>query len=82
MIVAAAIRVRQLVLVLERPNRHSDIYKWAECLKVNILDNKAECGFITSDGKFLDRSDAYKHAVESNQIEHKGTEVLISEDLW
>ena len=42
-----------------------------------------EQGFITTDGKFLNRKQAYYHALECKQIEHTdGPAWLISEMLW
>ena len=40
-------------------------------------------GFITDTGKFLDRIEARKHAIECGQIDHTNWgERLYSEDLW
>lgn len=44
------------------------------------------CGFVTEDGEFVDRHEAYRIAMENNQIVEKhgapGVPVLYSEDLF
>ena len=69
--------------------RHGDCYKI-----IRQLDNKhtqwSEEGFITNDGVFLNRKDAFKHASNCGQLskstlwykeDHKENE-LYSEDLY
>ena len=69
--------------------KHGDCYK-----TIRQLDNKhtqwSEEGFITHDGVFLNRKDAFKHAVECGQLsqstlwykeDHNDFE-LYSEDLY
>lgn len=70
--------------------RHGDCYQI-----IRQLDNKhtqwSEEGFITHDGKFLDREEAYKYALECGQInqhtkwyreDNNYEEELYSEDLY
>lgn len=70
--------------------RHGDCYQI-----IRQLDNKhtqwSEEGFISHDGKFFDRREAYKHALECGQInqhakwyreDNNYEEELYSEDLY
>lgn len=81
-IVAAAIKFGDLIVIAEKPGRHHTI--------INGLDRRlGSCspdnqGFITDEGKFVSRKEAFKIAQEANQIiEKQGKETeLYSEDLW
>lgn len=65
--------------------RHGDIFK-----QLKSLGFKPGCGyqclsqgFITDKGKYLDRVDALRYAVECKQIRDvKDKSELFSEDLW
>lgn len=93
MIVAAAIRVGELVLMVPRPGRHhSVIHAVAEATTFRparriLMDG--EQGFLTDEGEFLTREQALCHAVKFNQVKLRrgrpvllGGGVLTSEDLW
>ena len=66
--------------------RHGDMYKQLAGLgfKPHEGYKELEQGFITDKNEFLNREDAYHHAVECNQIERKNSDKwpLFSEDLW
>lgn len=93
MIVAAAIRIGDAVISMAAPARHHDILR-----QINRLYDpeprpfwtfEAETqGFLTERGVFLDRREAYTHALECGQPlvgrrpdGYQGDE-LFSEDLW
>ena len=99
MIVAAAIRYTipfppedfpysaPLVFTMPRPARHGDITATVYLLNQGATID-AEQGFITDDGVFLNRRDAFIHAVANAQPwradrgnRFNATE-LYSEDLW
>lgn len=83
---SVAIRDRWgLIFTVEPPGRHADILDLAPVghLRYGIS------GFMTSDGKFVNRTEAYKIALEANQLldqnalGHTPTPgTLYSEDLW
>lgn len=60
------------------------------CTQVTYKISVEEQGFITTDGKFLDRKDAYKHAIECGQLnqttlwhkQDRNEDELYSEDLY
>lgn len=67
------------------PHRHPDILLYGEECGENIYGGIQ--GFVTSDGKFVDRAEAYKIAKNANQIIYPpgGTPTpgtLYTEDLW
>ncbi len=72
--------------------RHADIYEQLEALEFGPKEGykELEQGFITHEGKFLSRPDAWDHAVSCGQVPYKirrqreeaGTRQMISEDLW
>lgn len=99
MITAAAIRINHAVISMAQPARHHDILR-----QINGLydpedrphwtyENETQ-GFIDDKGRFLNRSDAYKHCLECGQGLPRRTailatghnayngEELYSEDLW
>ena len=70
-------------------HRHGDAFAIiAQFLDPDEIDKtKTEQGFLTHDGTFLDRTQAYFHAKESGQIASdyrldKVEPQLYSEDLW
>jgi len=72
------------VFFLPKPNRHYNLFKVIKKTGYDIQINSCEQGFLTDDGKFVDRKTAKKIAIESGQI-LKGShdlEELFSEDLW
>lgn len=82
-IVAAAIRRSGMVYFVERPGRHHDVLRKmaASGLKLPI---KGEQGFVTSEGKFVNRKVALGIAVKAEQpmVKNGPVGLLFSEDLW
>lgn len=73
------------VATLPRPNRHSDILM--QMMAAQIKASEGTQGFITSNGVFVTREEAYKIAHAAGQIIFQdgvtptpGT--LYTEDLW
>lgn len=72
--------------------RHGDIFKQLQGLGFDPKKGykELEQGFVTHDGRFLDRVEAFNYAKEIGQISEKiilerekiGQLSLISEDLW
>lgn len=97
MIICAAIDITfvnskdEIVNLIVCGHRHGDCFK-----TIRQLDNKHTQwtiqGFINHKGEFLDRKEAYKHALECGQISqhakwyredsNDNTEELYSEDLY
>lgn len=79
------------IVVLCGP-RHGDIFKQLQDLGFEPKKGykEIEQGFITHDGKFLNRVEAFNYAKEIGQVSEKvildrektGQLALISEDLW
>ena len=67
--------------------RHSDVYKKID-EEMPVEEQTEGCfiqGFVTVDGKFVDRCEAHKIATECKQIPdrvHDLFDILISEDLY
>lgn len=64
--------------------RHSDCFQKAiESSQHSIQENPTQ-GFITNQGRFVDRKEARKIAIESHQCSIKTIKPneLLSEDLW
>lgn len=92
MIVVAAIRNGEMIFTMPRPARHHNI------LQHRLMDFYSlfphEEGFISSDGEFLDRKEAYRHAIDCGQGTPRRDRFLLvnpnayngddlySEDLW
>ena len=65
--------------------RHNAVFKQLKALGFRPHNGykELEQGFLTTDGDFLNREQAYYHAVECKQIEpDDGPDYLISEMLW
>lgn len=65
--------------------RHCDIYMQLKQLgfKPGVGYKKVEDGFLTDRGKFLNRKQAYMHAIDSRQIvSNVICRELFYEDLW
>ena len=80
-IVAAAIMDEHgLIYTRPRPARHHDCY-FPSCEQQPII-----CGFLTSDGRFVDRRIGRQIAVAAEQILPNALPhhhpILCSEDLW
>ena len=59
--------------------RHHDIlirFKW------EVSDDAKDQGFFTSHGRFVNREEGYKIALEAGQITEKYDKTLYSEDLY
>lgn len=99
MIVAAAVRYTipefpggfpyrdPIVFTMPRPARHGNIVATLSLLHPAAA-LEAEQGFITDDGVFLNRRDAFIHAVanaqpwRSDRGHRPGATHLFSEDIW
>lgn len=80
LIVAAAIRSRGIIVMVERPGRHGNCINVMHSLGLDYTDQ----GFITNRGRFVDRQEAARIAVAAGQgspREGVGGN-LFSEDLW
>lgn len=71
--------------------RHGDCFNTIKQLNSNWANASKIQGFITHTGKFLDRGQAWAHAMECGQIcplaqwlhkDNNWPEELVSEDLW
>lgn len=82
-IIGVAIRREGIVYQLPQPCRHGDVIFWmlGQGIPGPIFH---EQGFITIKGRFVDRVEGAKLALESGQIDklEYSTEQLFSEDLW
>lgn len=84
LIVAAAIRWGDLVVMVERPGRHGNCINQMHFAKLVHSDH----GFITNKGRFVDRAEAGRIVLASGQGSPGGTPVsnpnmhLFSEDMW
>lgn len=80
LIVVAAIKVGDVVVVVERPGRHGNCINFLHALGQDY----AEQGFLTSHGRFVGRTEAVKvafmaeQATPSERCPHR----LFSEDVW
>ena len=87
-VVAAAIKVGQLVCVVERPGRHGDVFVGLRDAEVpKLIGGRGEQGFIDSDGRFLSRGEALSIAQDAQQMKaNRGSrhnpDQLYSEDVW
>lgn len=80
-VVAAAIRVGDIVWTLPPPARHCHLVNaWAEAHQQR-LPKEAEQGFLISRNQFVSRSIAAELAYLAGQVEHR-KRALFSEDLW
>lgn len=87
-IVAAALRCASGVHALAPPNRHHDVIRWMLTKGVSIVEiSRADQGFLTDRGRYVDREDALAIALAARQIYEERRPVpdlpeLFSEDLW
>lgn len=78
----AAIQHGGITYSLDRPGRHGDILKLMAGVRVDRLPiQPEEQGFLTSEGRFVDRKEAMRIAFDAGQIEEQKSE-LFTEDLW
>jgi hypothetical protein len=83
LIVAAAIRWENLVVMVERPGRHGNCINPMHALGLPHRDQ----GFVTNRGRFVDRTEAAEIVVRSGQGTARDfgpdyPESLFSEDMW
>ena len=86
-IVAAALRVNGEIWSLPPPVRHNHLtYAWSQSHWVDDGPTKMpkhDSGFLTSEGRFVERIEAVEIAVAAGQIDApKWPPRLYSEDLW
>ena len=63
--------------------RHSDYYSNLMILGYDLSNNYKDIqGFITSNNRFVDRTEAYEIALQSGQVKERETRFLISEDIY
>lgn len=80
-IIAAAIKINGYIISTYDKGHHEDIVKYLTYNKFsNPTSNKP--GFITSTGRFVDRSEAKIIATNSNQIKDSNFTILYSKDIW
>lgn len=73
-----AMKSRDKVVALPKPWRHNSLFL---LMKTDPDDEKQ--GFLTSEGKFVDRVEAKEIAIASGQVKPEGLlRVVYSEDLW
>lgn len=80
-IVAAAIQFDGITCVLPPPARHHHILHAIHDLRPESFIGPDEQGFMTSAGRFVDRSEGRRIAVECGQTATQHSH-LFSEDLW
>jgi hypothetical protein len=82
MIIGPAIKKDNIIYSLKKPKRHHDVIKYI--IEEFKLDAKnGEQGFITHDGKFLNRRDAAEYVLKRKDITKLSwPPLLYSEDLW
>lgn len=85
MIIASAIRtylIRPDYPIIWTGKRHADILENMFHRGIHYDKKALEYGFYTDDGKFLDRYEARRYAIECGQITSSEYLELYSEDLW
>lgn len=84
-IIAAAILVNAVIVTLPPPSRHQNLVLAAETSGIRAGDiEEKHRGFLTSQGRFVDRREALELAYPQNQTFKKPIPhaVLTTEDLW
>lgn len=83
-VVAAAICYGDIVAVMPQPSRHHDIIKAWHDATGQSTGGKCEQGFVTSEGRFVDRKVGLRIADRASQIIDKTGDPfrLFSEDMW
>lgn len=77
----AAIKIHDCCCAVDPPERHCDIIRAYARATGNPLPAGSVQGFVTSDGRFVDRAEAAVIAFKAGQID-KPKDELFSEDLW
>lgn len=82
-IVAAAIKVRDVVCMVERPGRHHSVFYHMARAGFEDRIGPEQQGFVTSMGRFVGRAKAREIAKAAGQMiaSHSDHE-LFSEDVW
>lgn len=86
MITHVAIMRGERIIQLPKPKRHHHLLE--KLIKVYKQSSSIGWiqGFMNSEGNFLDRKEAYIHAIMCGQLKAKdrlsGSKILTSEDLW
>jgi hypothetical protein len=83
-IIAAAIRLNGLTVSLPPPARHFHIMKLLNETHRKFGNSlPSNQGFVSSDGRFLERGEALRIATEAGQLlKPSHSSELFSEDLW
>ncbi|MCK5606264.1 hypothetical protein KAR91_30470 [Candidatus Pacearchaeota archaeon] len=88
MIIGVALRNENVIIMLPKPNRHSDCFLHADKLgidtvKARIGTDVDHQGFYTHTGKYLNRRQALKYVRRIKQTTiGNPIFILCSEDLW
>lgn len=82
-IVAAAIQIEGVTISLPRPARHGEVLICVNMLLPDVYQGRETQGFVTSEGRFVNRVQAFQLAWKEKQIisDRTGPE-LFSEDVW
>ncbi len=88
MIVGVAIRSKNMIIMMPRPNRHCNCFWYAQsigidCSKEKLGTHGIDQGFYTHTGKYLDREQAAKYVkrIKQKTVE-KVSKYLFSETVW
>jgi hypothetical protein len=86
MIIGVAIKHKDLMVCLPKPNRHPDCIRYARDvvgITATPIAAQKDQGFYTDKGVYLNREDALIYAREHNQlIREVVSKLLFSENLW
>jgi aryl-alcohol dehydrogenase-like predicted oxidoreductase len=84
LIVSAAVNAYGAIWSLPRPARHHDVLRAIDEAGLSAIAPGPDAqGFLTSDGRFVDRKAAVRIALDAEQIkEPQWPPDLYSEDLW
>lgn len=78
---AAAIKCQDTIVSLPPPARHHNCIH--EAVERGIYEKRCPQGFVLSDGRFVERSEALEVAIKADQIDEGDADgILMSEDLW
>jgi hypothetical protein len=80
---AAALMIKDRVYSLPAPARHAHVMRWIVIAVGSEAVMRADQGFVTSTGRFVERVEAGEIAVACGQVEKLNwPDNLYSEDLW
>ena len=81
-IITAAIQLTgNIIITIQNPGRHSDLMRYLASNGYG-LTSMSNQGFLTSDGRFVDRSEGHDIALSSGQTTDTDKTQLYTEDLW